>query len=92
MLYPCTNCLVDIVCIKPCDNLISYSNELIYTQIPRDIVKNETRLKRVRTCFSKYVSSSVNKKIKFDRGFARIWNDVIAQEYYEKMNKILQNS
>jgi len=90
MLYPCTNCLVDMICIDPCDKLIFYSDELVSTLIPRLIIKNETRLERMRICF-KYASGSVNRRVKFDRRIIEIWNDMIAEKHYEKINKELQN-
>lgn len=56
MIYPCTGCLVDVICIDACDEFIWYMDE-IKTVIPHMIVDTSIRFKRAGKSATMYQRS-----------------------------------
>jgi hypothetical protein len=48
MVYPCENCIVDIMCLKCCDKFIWYMDEIKSTSVRNHLIKSESRYKRSR--------------------------------------------
>lgn len=73
MKYPCNECIVDAICIKPCDKMIWTFDEVAASYgkyIPEDYYKNFIRLRRTVSCqkynpriprISRFLSDLVHK-------------------------------
>ena len=51
MVYPCENCIVDIMCLKCCDKFIWYMDEIkstSVTSVRNHLIKSESRYERSR--------------------------------------------
>ena len=68
-MYPCEGCLVDVVCIDPCDELIFFSDNLNTTNIPYETIKTANRLERVSNCVLKYGSGGSDRRVKLNWKF-----------------------
>lgn len=56
MIYPCTGCLVDVICTDACDNFIWYMDEL-ETVIPLMVVNTAPRYRRAGRSATMYQKS-----------------------------------
>ncbi len=65
MIYPCINCLVDVMCLDPCDKFISFMIKFnthptwYHDQHLRQMVATDSRFKRSRKCILEHLHSSV---------------------------------
>ena len=74
-MYPCEGCLVDVMCIDPCDELIFFSDDLNTTNIPYEILKTSVRLARMNCCVLKYASGGWNRRAKLNFKLTEMWNN-----------------
>lgn len=69
MIYPCTDCLVDVMCIDPCDKFTSFMIEFnshptwYHDQHLRQMVSTSPRFKRSRYCAMIYLHSLSLKQL-----------------------------
>jgi hypothetical protein len=55
--YPCEECLIDVVCKEFCNNLIFYSDYLMFKTpdgVPEFLIKTDIRFNRLRYCILEY--------------------------------------
>lgn len=74
MIYPCERCIVDVICIDPCTDLIFFSDELKNSNMLLDFVKTTPRKDRLEFCILKYASGGANRKVKLHSRLAELWN------------------
>lgn len=57
MIYPCKNCVVDIMCVEICDELIFYFDSLVGQHgkyIPTELISTHIRVRRSLFCISRF--------------------------------------
>jgi len=66
MKYPCTNCLVEVVCNEPCEKMIFFLDSLtggIGKYVPDEWISSERKLARFLKCRKFFPNTSVFNKI-----------------------------
>jgi hypothetical protein len=72
MKYPCETCLVDVICMEICNDLIFFSDDLTRS-VPTISVNTERRKLRLQLCILKYGGPS-ERVVRLDNDLMSRWN------------------